>query len=102
PSAQSHEQPDHWVGAGDRSRAYRTISAITHLPSFDRIIFVMLVLERYSEWECALLLGCTTRDVQEARKCAMQQLAALYATTNPEDLRRATQELQREYQRSRP
>jgi hypothetical protein len=102
-SAQSHEQPDPWAEAGDES-ACPTISAITHLASFDRIVFVMLVLERYSEWECALLLDCSTRDIQGARIRALQQLPALNPArvANAEDFHRATEKPQREHERSRP
>jgi len=78
PSAQSHEQPERWAEAEDESAAWMTISAVTQLPSFDRIVFVMSVLERYSEWECALLLDSRARDIQAARIRALQQLPALY------------------------
>lgn len=44
------------------------------LGDFDRFVFVMSVLERYSEHECALLLGCTPPDVREARTRALRQI----------------------------
>jgi len=77
-SAQSHEQPDRWARADDKSVACTRIRAVTQLASFDRIVFVMSVLEGYSEWECASLLDCSARDVQGARIRALQQLPALY------------------------
>ena len=46
--------------------------------SFDRIVFVMSVLEGYSDWECASLLDGSARDVQGARIRALQQLPGLY------------------------
>src|SRR5215468_5110457 len=85
PTAQSHVPPDHWAKAGDESPASTTIGAITQLASFDRIVFVISVLERYSEWECALLLDCSTRDVRRARIHALQQLPALYPARGPND-----------------
>ena len=48
------------------------IGRLLCLGNFDR--FVMSVLERYSEHECALLLGCTPSDVREARTRALQQI----------------------------
>ena len=102
PSAQSHEQPDRWAEAGDESPACTTISAVTQLARFDRIIFVLTVLERCSEWECALLLDSSARHVQRARIRALQELPALYPATNPEDFHRATEKLQRDYERSQP
>jgi hypothetical protein len=40
----------------------------------------MSVLEHYSERECAILLGCTQRDVIAARIAAMKQLPSLDPT----------------------
>lgn len=44
------------------------------LEDFERFVFVMSVLERYSEHECALLLGCTRRQIEQARIRAWVQL----------------------------
>lgn len=52
------------------------LNAVLELPVFDRFVFVMLVLEKYSEHECSLLLGCTRRDVIAARERAFGYLAA--------------------------
>ena len=41
--------------------------SICDLPEFDRFVFIMCVLERYSVHDCALLLGRSPRDVNEAR-----------------------------------
>lgn len=46
----------------------------------NRFVFVMTVLERYTDQECPVLLGCTRRDVVSARTHALQQLAAEAAT----------------------
>jgi DNA-directed RNA polymerase specialized sigma24 family protein len=48
--------------------------AILELPSFERFVFVMSVLERFSIQECSLLLGCTRRDVIAAQTRALQQM----------------------------
>jgi hypothetical protein len=58
------------------SAALCTINAVARLaPPIQRFAFVMSVLERYSEHECAVLLGCAPRDVREARVRALWQLS---------------------------
>jgi len=50
------------------------IAGIVDLPAFERFAFVMSVLERYSDQECSLLLGCTRGDVAAARTLALERL----------------------------
>ena len=50
------------------------IAAVLGLESFDRFVFVMSVLEGYSDHECAILLGVARREVIEARAGALKQL----------------------------
>ncbi len=47
---------------------------VVDLPAFERFAFVMSVLERYSDQECSLLLGCTRGDVAAARTRALERL----------------------------
>jgi hypothetical protein len=49
--------------------------AVSRLGDFERFVFVLCVLERYREHECALLLGCSDSVVREARTQAMGQFA---------------------------
>jgi DNA-directed RNA polymerase specialized sigma24 family protein len=51
--------------------------AMLRLADFERFVFVMRVLERYRESECALLLGCSASQVREACSRAMQALASI-------------------------
>jgi hypothetical protein len=51
-------------------------AAILGLEPFDRFVYVMTVLERYSDQDCSLLLGCARRDVVAARTRALQQLGS--------------------------
>jgi DNA-directed RNA polymerase specialized sigma24 family protein len=51
------------------------IGAVLQLADFDRFVFVMSVLELYSEHDCALLLGCSARDIRERRTRAFKELA---------------------------
>jgi DNA-directed RNA polymerase specialized sigma24 family protein len=50
-------------------------AAIAALGAFERFVFVMSVLEGHSEQECAILLGCSRRDVTIARVLALARLA---------------------------
>jgi len=51
------------------------INTVLRLADFDRFVFVMSVLEHYSEHDCALLLECSPRDVQDGRTRALKELA---------------------------
>ena len=46
------------------------------LGDFERIVFVMSVLENYSHHECALLLGCSVLEIRQARVHALEELAS--------------------------
>jgi len=50
------------------------IAAILELRPFERFVYVMSVLERYSDQDCSVLLGCTRQDVISARFRALQQI----------------------------
>jgi DNA-directed RNA polymerase specialized sigma24 family protein len=62
--------------SGDRTLAEEQteIAAVLELSPFERFVFVMSVLEHYSEHECSILLGCSRRDVIAARIRAVQQI----------------------------
>jgi hypothetical protein len=51
-----------------------SINCMLELPAFERFVFVMSVLEDYSDRDCALLLGCSCADVVAARIRAFQQI----------------------------
>ena len=53
------------------------VRAILELAPFERFVFVMSVLECYSDHECSILLGCPRRDIATARARAMRQLVTL-------------------------
>ena len=52
------------------------IAAVLGLEPFERFVYVMTVLERYSDHECSLLLGCSRRDVLAARTRALRQVGS--------------------------
>jgi DNA-directed RNA polymerase specialized sigma24 family protein len=57
-----------------RPGGHFAIDAVLNLEDFERFVFVMSVLEHYSEHDCGLLLGCSAREVREARGRALKKL----------------------------
>jgi hypothetical protein len=53
------------------------IAAVLGLQTFDRFVFVMSVLEGYSDHDCAILLGSARRDVLAARSRALKQIGSV-------------------------
>jgi DNA-directed RNA polymerase specialized sigma24 family protein len=51
------------------------VDAVLGLADFERFVFVLCVLERYREHECALLLGCPASEVRDARTRSIEELA---------------------------
>jgi hypothetical protein len=49
-------------------------AAVLQLEPFERFVFVISVLERYSDLDCSVLLGCARRDVIAARIRAFEQI----------------------------
>jgi hypothetical protein len=47
---------------------------VLQLEPFERFVYVMSVLERYSDLDCSVLLGCARREVIAARIHALQQI----------------------------
>jgi hypothetical protein len=74
------------VGSGDSEfaqtpEANAAITNILKLRDFERFVFVLSVLETYSDQDCSVLLGCSRQDVREAKTRALQQLAESAATS---------------------
>ena len=49
-------------------------AAVLRLEPFERFVYVMSVLERYSDPDCSVILGCARRDVIAARIRALEQI----------------------------
>jgi len=60
------------------------LAAVSELPAFDRFAFVLSVLERYSDRECAVLLKCTGADVFAARSRALRCLGHAAELRDPQ------------------
>lgn len=66
-----------WPCVGQLSSApsgHFALEAILTLGDFERFVFVMSVLERYSETECARLLGYSVLDIREGRARSLEKL----------------------------
>lgn len=50
------------------------LDAILALEDFERFVFVMSVLEHYSEHDCALFLDCPVLEISKARSRALEEL----------------------------
>lgn len=61
------------------------IRTVLDLPSFERFVFVLSVLEGYSDHECSVLLGCSLPEIGEARVRAYMQVAGSYAKNDVPD-----------------
>jgi hypothetical protein len=58
---------------------HEEIAAVVELRPFERFVYVMSVLERYSIQDCSVLLACPRRDIVEARIRALRQIGTLSA-----------------------
>jgi hypothetical protein len=68
-------------GFGQTPEANAAIRNILKLRDFERFVFVLSVLERYSDQDCSVLLGCSLQDVREAKTRGLQQLAESATTS---------------------
>ena len=72
PSATGFSDSEQSRGAG----GHFELETVLELADFERFVFVMSVLENYSHHECALLLGCSVMEIQQARLHALEELAS--------------------------
>jgi hypothetical protein len=56
------------------------IASVLALEPFERFVYVMTVLERYSDQNCSLLLGCARRSVVAARHRAFEKIGSAMAS----------------------
>jgi len=68
--------------ASDQGR-HIEVDQVLALRDFERFVFVMSVLERYSDHECSLFLSCSPHDIREARARAIADLMNLMASPLP-------------------
>ena len=68
--------------SGDSSGALAEYESILELPEFERLIFVICVLEHYSVHDCALLLGRSPREIEEVRHRVGNQVGQIDQINN--------------------
>ena len=66
---------DKFQGTQETDAAIATVLA---LEDFERFVFVLSVLERYSDLDCSLLLSCSRVEVGVARMRVLQQISELH------------------------
>lgn len=69
----SSSEPEHRVQ--ENPGLHPEALPILRLNAFDRFVFALLVLDRYSVRDCAILLKCARREVEEARRRAVEFFA---------------------------
>jgi DNA-directed RNA polymerase specialized sigma24 family protein len=74
------------------------IAAVLVLDDFERFVFVLSVLERYSDQDCSFLLTCSQEDVRVARIRALQQISEIHHRngTAKDDAKSPSQAVSRE------
>jgi DNA-directed RNA polymerase specialized sigma24 family protein len=60
----------------EESDSRAKLAAVLGLKTFERFVFVMSVLEQYSDQDCKTLLGCSRQDIVRARVQALKKMAA--------------------------
>lgn len=60
--------------SGPTVREHLEVDHVLALEQFERFVFVMSVLEHYSDHDCALLLECSLQVLRRARVRALEQL----------------------------
>jgi hypothetical protein len=57
--ARNGQRQELWSAGQCETQRECEIDSVTKLAAFERFVFVMSILERYSDWDCALLLACS-------------------------------------------
>ena len=66
-----HREPVH-CRFGRTAEANARIATILELEDFERFVFVLSVLCRYSDQDCSVLLDCSRQDIREVRAVSLQ------------------------------
>jgi len=78
-SPRNDAKRDIWSAGQCATQGEYGIDTVTKLSAFERFVFVMSILERYSNWDCSMLLGCSMNKVAQARMRALCRLPGLAA-----------------------
>jgi hypothetical protein len=64
---------DHTLSNNDLR--YGRLTGVLVLGDFERFVFVLSVLERYTDRECSVLLKSSLQEIEETRRRAVQHMA---------------------------
>ncbi len=78
-SARNGQKRDLWSAGQHETQRESEIDTVTKLDPFERFVFVMSIVERHSNWDCALLLSCSVNEVVQVRMKALCRLPDLVA-----------------------
>jgi hypothetical protein len=73
-SARNDQKRDLWSAGQRGTQRGCEIDRVTKLATFERFVFVITILERCSNLNCSLLLGCSMDKIVQARLRALRQL----------------------------
>jgi DNA-directed RNA polymerase specialized sigma24 family protein len=65
------------------AEAHTAAAAITRLHPFERFVYVLSVLEKYSDRECSIMLDCALGEVVDARTRALRRLVSVVGGNSP-------------------
>ena len=75
PASSENRNPEGGTAGRAEVEQIDEIDAVTKLAPMERFVFVMSVLERYTNWDCSLLLGCSPKKVAVTRMRALRHLS---------------------------
>ena len=73
-TVQNDEKRDMWLNARSDTQASAAMDAVARLAPLERFVFVMSLLEGYSDRKCCLFLSCTLESLMRARIQALRKL----------------------------
>jgi DNA-directed RNA polymerase specialized sigma24 family protein len=74
-SARNGGERDFWSAWQPGTQRECEIDTVTKLAPFERFVFIMSILESYSDWDCSVLLRCSMSKVAQARMRALHGLS---------------------------
>jgi hypothetical protein len=78
-SARNGQKRDLWGEGQQETQRECEIDTVTKLDPLERFVFVMSIMERHSNRDCALLLACSMNEVAQVRMKALRRLPDLVA-----------------------
>jgi hypothetical protein len=76
-SARNGQKRDLWGSGQQETQRECEIDTVTKLDPLERFVFVMSIVERHSNQDCALLLACSMNEVAQVRMKALRRLPHL-------------------------